>query len=169
MADELQENPHQGPMQFLLKNLAAEEFPLEVGDGMETLEDLMYHVRERFGIPFEYQNFSCTGRSYSRLDNPRHNPAKVRLTSILRDAQHGENQDRIIWLLWARETDYYSVHQGGIVLENVLETKRAAEEANGRAFEAITISAWRALRSRILDCLPGFDTQKHKRARPGPS
>ena len=132
-------------MRFTLKNLAAEETYLSVSNHLQTLGDLRRFVTRTFNVPMELQRYVCSGRT-----TDRHEPDSLALTHMLRGTEEGPNQERIIWLLWMRDDDYYPIYQGRIILRTELDQKRELAMSRNQRFEYITLAAWVILFRRAV-------------------
>lgn len=131
------------PVKFILKDLVATEERLYIHEGLNTMKDLIDHVRVYRGIPPYLQRYVCNGRDLY--------PHQT-LEDALKGTKHSHNQDRIIWLLWMRHTDHICVYGGGMFMPEDRERKRQLHDARhtGRPFEAISLFAYSRLADRII-------------------
>ena len=125
--------------QFTLKNLVAEEEVLTIGLHMRTLNDLRTYVERRYDIPPFLQRYVCASQPYHH-----HDDGDKPLNEILYRTSEGTNQERLIFLLWMRPTDYVAVTGfGGMFLQTELEAKRAKYQTcpnpRYREFEVVTL------------------------------
>jgi hypothetical protein len=128
-------------MQFIVKNLVAEEMEIATGKGMTRLSELREHVRRRWRIPDFPQVCTVGGRQCD--DSEDH------LLKRMMDRQvGGEGHLKIVWLCWMGDDGFHLVHDGGMCLENELEQKQEHANQQGKPFEAIALRTWRTLSLR---------------------
>ena len=127
---------------FILKTLAAEEIPLHISPEMRTLRNLRQYVANRFHIPPFMQKFKCYGTYWWDDDDET-----LLEDHILCDHPFGPNQDRIIWLVWMTDDDYYDP-ENLYFLASSYEMKRQESERAGRRFEPVTLRTYRVLSTR---------------------
>ena len=139
-------------IEFVVKNCAAEEFPMVTGPGMRTLGDLRAEIELRFRIPRFLLHLVARGKNLDKYSDGH--SLEVALGGT---GDEVEGQDRYIWLLWLRDTDFISVRRGGFFLGSQLEAKRIRFEAEeGIPFSYVTLGDWKTLCRRCIGLYQRF-------------
>ena len=125
-------------MKFAVKTLVAEEREFEVSAGMETLGDLRAAVLREFGVPVHLTWFTCSGRSYPYTDFEDAWP----LDGVLYGTEEGENQERLVHLLWMRPTDFMVEGTGFLTMATEVEAKVPGGHRRGREVNLITVAEY---------------------------
>ena len=130
---------------FVLKNITAEETSLAIGEGMRTVGDLRSFVEERFDVPRCLQRFVGNGRV---IDSDYSDSCSLDVGFQRQDCLE-EGQENLIWIIWARDSDYAAVRRGGIFLESDLDAKRTKFEALEKVpFSFVRLGDYKALCNR---------------------
>ena len=138
---------------FVLKDMAARETRLSVSQDLQTIGDLRTYVSSTHLLPIHMVRLIRNGRAY---DMPEQDST---LLSGILDRESDTFSDQIIWLIWLRDDDYYSLH-AGIFMRCQYENKRTRTLERGRPFEPITIRDYLTMiRGAILKYEQYHDTE----------
>ena len=86
---------------------------------METTNDMYEFISRRWRIPFHLIHLSFQGRHWT--------PAMevMPLTDLVGKEPCPPGRERCVWIMWMRDTDYFHMHYGWLIYENLLEGKLA--------------------------------------------
>ena len=116
---------------FILKNMAAEEFLLQITRTFRTLQALRQYVHDTMSVPFDFIRFRAQGSSYD--EDSRDCP--------LRDMLPVASDDYvpIIWLTSLRHQDYSVTRRHDFFLDTDYGRKRDLYAQKGWVFNPISI------------------------------
>ena len=135
--------------------MAARETRLSVSRDLQTIGDLRTYVSSTHLLPIHMVRLIRHGRAYNMTEQD-----STLLAEIL-DRTSDTSRDQIIWLIWLRDDDYYSLHSG-MFMRCQYENKRTRTQERGRPFEPITIRDYLTIiRGAILNYKRYHDTEWH--------
>ena len=110
-------------MDFIVKNLRAEEFPFTTGEGLTTLGNLRSALNARTGVEKYFMRFCSAGRAYGVEESD-----DVLIADMVKGnvgAKDGDPSWRpLIWWCWMSDDDYSAKHcRGGFFLACQLAKK----------------------------------------------
>ena len=124
-------------MNFLVKDLAANEWHFTIGEGLITLGDLRKAIHRLTGVERCFHRFCGAGRSYLE-DHPDNCPIEEMIRGMPVSAD--PPQERIIFWAWLPDEHLTSLGRGGLFHNTELPRKQAWHQRMfGRPLRCVTI------------------------------
>lgn len=149
-------------VRFTVKDLCARETSYAINGEMNTLGQLRSELLRLWDIPLELQTLCCAGRTYSSRDHD-----STPIVEILEGTMQGPMQQRLVWILWMMDEDYYIVRaKPWSTLCLVDEWPEKERSGGGPVYAVLTLCALKHLWEDLKDKATAAFTSQPRVAEP---